>query len=291
MIATQQFGRLPNILDTIVTNISGEILPGFFSKEVEKELLRSTNVRYVINKKENILRKIFICKFGSYSDKVNRLDKAFDIGNKNPNKQMENNKLPFLCEFLGDFILNDSIGQIEFLPFRIPYELFMIGMLSREEILELNEEERIIKYGSLMYKFTTRVILPNNVTYVEGAEFVKITDREIIINLILGDLLFDNAKKLSKFKIVFDVVNSIMHPHLTEVWEPEPAPIQFDEKDVPSDAIVLFDGKSVNEWMHRDSSNVKWDIKKRHDHHAKNWGDNDKKRFWRLSVTHRMAIT
>ncbi|NER14415.1 DUF1080 domain-containing protein [Leptobacterium flavescens] len=37
-------------------------------------------------------------------------------------------------------------------------------------------------------------------------------------------------------------------PEETEVWEPEPAPISFNANNVPSDAVVLFDGTSLDAW-------------------------------------------
>jgi hypothetical protein len=37
-------------------------------------------------------------------------------------------------------------------------------------------------------------------------------------------------------------------PELTEVWTPVPAVVQVPKNGVPSDAIVLFDGKNLNAW-------------------------------------------
>lgn len=41
----------------------------------------------------------------------------------------------------------------------------------------------------------------------------------------------------------------ITDPKETEVWEPEPKAISFNENSVPSDAIVLFDGSSLEAWV------------------------------------------
>ena len=37
-------------------------------------------------------------------------------------------------------------------------------------------------------------------------------------------------------------------PKETEVWEPVPEPVAFDENGVPSDAIILFDGSDLDAW-------------------------------------------
>lgn len=40
----------------------------------------------------------------------------------------------------------------------------------------------------------------------------------------------------------------ITKPEASEVWEPEPRSIQYTSNDIPSDAIVLFDGKNLDQW-------------------------------------------
>ncbi len=40
----------------------------------------------------------------------------------------------------------------------------------------------------------------------------------------------------------------ITEPEATEVWDPEPAVITFNEKGAPSDAIVLFNGENLDAW-------------------------------------------
>lgn len=50
-------------------------------------------------------------------------------------------------------------------------------------------------------------------------------------------------------------------PALTEVWEPVPAIVAPGEaQKAPSDAIILFDGKDLNEWKGRDGA-AKWEVK------------------------------
>lgn len=48
----------------------------------------------------------------------------------------------------------------------------------------------------------------------------------------------------------------------TEVWEPVPAKVNFDQRGVPSDAVVLFDGSSLDAWASaNDGSKAPWYIK------------------------------
>jgi len=51
-------------------------------------------------------------------------------------------------------------------------------------------------------------------------------------------------------------------PKDTEVWEPEPKVITPGNGPYapPSDAIVLFDGKNLNNWVHNDGKAAKWTI-------------------------------
>ena len=50
-------------------------------------------------------------------------------------------------------------------------------------------------------------------------------------------------------------------PQDTEVWDPEPRVVTPAKNgEAPPDAIVLFDGRSVSEWRHKDGSDVKWTL-------------------------------
>ncbi|MFT3824567.1 MAG: DUF1080 domain-containing protein [Chitinophagaceae bacterium] len=51
-------------------------------------------------------------------------------------------------------------------------------------------------------------------------------------------------------------------PKLTEVWQPE-VPVVTPGKtaaDAPSDAIVLFDGKTTAAWLGKDNAPIKWKV-------------------------------
>lgn len=48
---------------------------------------------------------------------------------------------------------------------------------------------------------------------------------------------------------------------VTEVWEPTPEVVTFDEKGLPSDAIVLFDGNSLNLWQSAKEGEATWLLK------------------------------
>ena len=60
---------------------------------------------------------------------------------------------------------------------------------------------------------------------------------------------------------VFAQERPTIEPKLTEVWEPVPAKVTPGENNAaPSDAIVLFDGKDLNEWTSQDGGIPKWTI-------------------------------
>ncbi|MGN0202690.1 MAG: DUF1080 domain-containing protein [Candidatus Cryptobacteroides sp.] len=52
-----------------------------------------------------------------------------------------------------------------------------------------------------------------------------------------------------------------MTPGMTEFWDPQPAVVEAGEAgSAPSDAIVLFDGKDLSQWMAEDGSEAGWDV-------------------------------
>lgn len=53
-----------------------------------------------------------------------------------------------------------------------------------------------------------------------------------------------------------------MKPEETEVWEPEPRVVTTAPDKAPSDAIVLFDGSSLNRWVSQKdgSSPAEWEV-------------------------------
>ncbi len=46
----------------------------------------------------------------------------------------------------------------------------------------------------------------------------------------------------------------------TEVWTPVPAVVTANENTPPSDAIVLFDGKSLSQWQAAEGGDAKWTV-------------------------------
>ena len=53
-----------------------------------------------------------------------------------------------------------------------------------------------------------------------------------------------------------------LDPKVTEYYEPKPPKITpgSNAGDAPSDAVILFDGKNLDEWTSADSSPAKWDV-------------------------------
>jgi hypothetical protein len=51
-------------------------------------------------------------------------------------------------------------------------------------------------------------------------------------------------------------------PKTTEVWTPVPGVVTPGKTntDAPSDAIILFDGKSVSGWQHKNGNEAKWTV-------------------------------
>jgi hypothetical protein len=48
----------------------------------------------------------------------------------------------------------------------------------------------------------------------------------------------------------------------TEVWTPIPSVVTANENSAPSDAIILFDGKSLSQWQGAEGGEAKWEIQK-----------------------------
>lgn len=72
------------------------------------------------------------------------------------------------------------------------------------------------------------------------------------VNLLLVALLTVSMAANAQKKDSFD-------PEISEVWEPVPAKVTpGDNSAPPSDAIVLFDGKDLNEWTKADGGAAEW---------------------------------
>lgn len=72
-------------------------------------------------------------------------------------------------------------------------------------------------------------------------------------------------------------------PEDTEVWTPEPKVVTPGATcgDAPSDAIILFDGKNLDEWVQNsDKSPAKWDVKDGILTVNKNYGNIETKRLF-----------
>lgn len=63
--------------------------------------------------------------------------------------------------------------------------------------------------------------------------------------------------------LFFTVISSsqITDPVATEVWNPVPKVVTTSPNNVPSDAVILFDGSNLSAWQSvKDGSSAKWDV-------------------------------
>ncbi|TSE06767.1 3-keto-disaccharide hydrolase [Aquimarina algiphila] len=76
--------------------------------------------------------------------------------------------------------------------------------------------------------------------------------------IIVEDKVENDSKKE---EIVETPKKEITDPKETEVWEPEPKVISFNDNNIPSDATVLFDGSNLEAWMSaKDSTAAAWTL-------------------------------
>ena len=98
-------------------------------------------------------------------------------------------------------------------------------------------------------------------------------NKKIIVPFIAAGLLFscDTSEKKSEEAsapaqdtTAVEEEAPITDPEATEVWEPEPEVVSFDENNVPSDAVVLFNGENLDAWesTKEDVVNAPWQINK-----------------------------
>lgn len=61
--------------------------------------------------------------------------------------------------------------------------------------------------------------------------------------------------------IISAPAQEITDPKLTEVWEPEPKVVTPGlNNSAPSDAIILFDGKNLDNWQDKNGNTPKWTV-------------------------------
>jgi len=67
---------------------------------------------------------------------------------------------------------------------------------------------------------------------------------------------------LCSLLICVSLTAQITEPEASEVWEPQPRVVSFDGNHIPSDAIVLFDGTSLDNWQSRNDESMAagWEV-------------------------------
>lgn len=68
--------------------------------------------------------------------------------------------------------------------------------------------------------------------------------------LLYGAVSFAEEKKKEPWELAME----------TEVWEPVPPVVAAPPNAPPADAIVLFDGKNLNQWLSADGKSAQWKV-------------------------------
>lgn len=64
----------------------------------------------------------------------------------------------------------------------------------------------------------------------------------------------------SPFLLVAAEIPDWQKAEITEVWKPVPETVTFDKNNIPSDAVILFDGTSLSNWQSVNEGDAKWPI-------------------------------
>ncbi|HMC01574.1 MAG TPA: DUF1080 domain-containing protein [Flavobacteriaceae bacterium] len=84
--------------------------------------------------------------------------------------------------------------------------------------------------------------------------------KKIITSLIIISII--GCKETTNTEVSIEEKNVVeiepSKPEETEIWEPIPKEVTI-ENEIPSDAIVLFDGSNLDKWIHvKDSTSATW---------------------------------
>ncbi len=112
-------------------------------------------------------------------------------------------------------------------------------------------------FGEGGYRFIYK--LPGKIMSVSNPLYKKLDDETLEYFIEFTDLFATNS--IEGATIRFLPTKKITDPKVTEVWEPEPKEVLFKtENNVPSDAIVLFDGTNTDEWVTDKGKPIKWTV-------------------------------
>lgn len=165
-------------------------------------------------------------------------------------------------EVMFNYTNNTSLGILEVIDGEIPSDLFggmdlssTISLLSPTEL-----EEMKLSFPGTM---TKKITVPGKITKVSTENYTLTNDSTVLVPFTFFDIII--MGKVPGFIVEYDSGVPITDPKLTEVWEPEPTIVTpgREHNKAPSDAVILFGGKSADAWMHDDGSAIKWKVGKK----------------------------
>jgi len=257
--------KLGSKVDTTIALYNEAEVASMDLTEEEIEALKKFKIRLNLDQEEEVFLMDFVLEYDENTKRdfimttVQKVASALsEDEDADPLKEEDvDNPLSDMFNATSDFDIDLKNGKFHSLGSEMPHmeELDKIvgDSLTADNIAML----RMMISG----KVNTLIELPGKIYDVRGVEFEKLGENKIMVTYDMADVIIDN--EFPEFFIDFEPTEAITDPKVTEVWEPEPEKVSFSKDlNVPSDAIVLFDGKNTSAWKHKDGKPVQWNVKK-----------------------------